>query len=134
MAINTTPDLIASRIQQLLSDRQEHVEALAAIDATLAKVGVVLNGKTAPHRAAVTSTPAKGRRRPRRRFSISGEESVLGLIKKQGGATTNEVKFHWKAEGRGGTADNMLTKLVKEKKLKRTPLKDQRGSRYTLGG
>jgi len=30
------------------------------------------------------------------------------------------------------TAANFLSKLVKEKKLKRTPLKDERGSRYSI--
>jgi hypothetical protein len=29
-------------------------------------------------------------------------------------------------------ATNLISKLVKEKRLKRTPLKDERGSRYSL--
>jgi hypothetical protein len=43
-----------------------------------------------------------------------------------------EIEKHWTSEGRAVSAANLLSKLVKEKKLKRTPLKGERGSRYSL--
>ena len=39
---------------------------------------------------------------------------------------------HWKSAGRPSTADVTLGKLVSNKKLKRTTLLGERGSRYTL--
>ncbi|MCY2953578.1 MAG: hypothetical protein NTU53_16605 [Planctomycetota bacterium] len=72
----------------------------------------------------------KGRRR--RRFAISGEESVLAFVKEQGKPTSQEIERQWTAEKRNGRAAKALSKLTKAKKLKRTPLKGERGSRYTL--
>ena len=37
----------------------------------------------------------------------------------------------WKAAGRTGRADNTLSLLYKNKRIKRTPVKDGRGSNYT---
>jgi hypothetical protein len=39
---------------------------------------------------------------------------------------------HLKGEGRSSSANNALGKLVREKKLKRTPIVGKRGSRYSL--
>jgi hypothetical protein len=81
------------------------------------------------------SAPAPGvkKKRTRRKFAISGEQSILGYIKSNKSPTSQEIEKHWKSEGRSFVAANLLSKLVKEKVLKRTPLgKGIRGSRYSL--
>jgi hypothetical protein len=79
--------------------------------------------------------PGRGRGRRRRRrgsFAMSGDDSVLAFVQKKGDATTAEIQKHWQTEGRGGKADNSISRLFKEKKLKRTPLDGQRGSSYAV--
>ena|ERR1700722_18135690 len=108
-------------------------EAAKVVLKHLADLGHVgTNTKTADTQAKPMATIGKNRRkqRVRRKFTVSGEESVLSFVKEHKGATTQDIKKFWAGEGRGGTADNVLSKLVKEKKLKRTPLDGQRGSRY----
>ena len=76
--------------------------------------------------------PAKGRR-TRGSYATTGEESVLDFIKKHKNPTTKEIKGHWAGEGRKGTADNVLSKLFREKRVKRKALASgERGSRYSL--
>ncbi|MCY2953515.1 MAG: hypothetical protein NTU53_16280 [Planctomycetota bacterium] len=130
---------LTDRIQQLLDEREQHAEAIAAIDKTLEQINSLLGGvkagrKPGPKPAAMPSAaepPAKRGRR-RQRFAISGEESVLAFVRDQGKPTSQEIERQWKAEGRNGRAAKALSKLTREKKLKRTPLKGERGSRYTL--
>lgn len=131
---------LARRIQQLIDDRQQHVDALAQIEETLASVGAalggaVLNGRKAAATAAPMEAPAgPGKRRRRRgRFAVNAEDSILSVVKQRKNMTTQEVNAHFEDEGRNSTADNALSKLVREKKLKRTPLgKGIRGSSYSL--
>ena len=47
-------------------------------------------------------------------------------------ASAADVNKHWQGEGRGGKADNTLTKLVKDGKLKRHEVKGERGGRYSI--
>jgi hypothetical protein len=81
----------------------------------------------------VKSAPSSGRggKRTRQRFETSGEDSIINFIRSNRNPTTQDVKKHWASEGRGGTADNALSKLVKERKIKRIPLVGERGSRYS---
>jgi hypothetical protein len=53
-------------------------------------------------------------------------------VKRKNNPTGREIESHWKGEGRGGPAANTLSKLVKEKRLKRQPVEEGRGSRYSL--
>ncbi|MCY2953512.1 MAG: hypothetical protein NTU53_16265 [Planctomycetota bacterium] len=53
-------------------------------------------------------------------------------MKEQGKPTSQEIERQWTAEGRKGRAAKALSKLTREKKLKRTPIAGERGSRYTL--
>jgi hypothetical protein len=71
------------------------------------------------------------RRKKRGTFKQNASQFVLGLVKGKG-ATTAEIGKKWKAAGRGGKADNALTKLVKEGKVKRTKLVEGMGSTYSL--
>jgi len=124
---------LAQRIQSLLADRQQHATAIAAIDQVLERVGAALGKKTVkrqpPKPAAAVTKPAKRRRRT---FAVSGDELVLAFVKAKKNPTTKQINQHWKSRGRKYSADNTLTKLVKEKKLKRTPVVGGRGSQYSV--
>jgi hypothetical protein len=124
-----TSDLAAT-IQKLFNDRRQHAAAVAAIDKTLARVGAAL-GTTVPI-AGPKPVAAPKRRRRRRKFTQSADDLVLEIVRAHKNPTTQEINKLWRKEGRGFTADNTLTKLVKEKKLKRQPLEGRRGSRYLL--
>lgn len=140
---------LGTRVESLLQQRQQHMDAVSRIDATLGEIekllGLTVNGRRRgrpPGRpradAGAAAAPAgapRGRRRGRRKrgsFETTGEESIINFIKSNKNPTTQEVKAHWASEGRGGTADNALSKLVREKKIKRIPLEGERGSRYAV--
>ncbi|HWE01151.1 MAG TPA: hypothetical protein VG326_01985 [Tepidisphaeraceae bacterium] len=147
MATSIPAAELTNRIQHLLAQRQQHLDAIATIDQTLSGVGAALGGgatangakpAAAPAPAAAKAAPApaatkRGRGRGRAKFALSAEESVLAFVKQHKNPTTSEIKNHYSNEGRLGAADNTLSKMVKDRKLKRTPLgKGIRGSRYTL--
>jgi hypothetical protein len=71
-------------------------------------------------------------KRRRRRFDMTAEEFVLAFVKQRRNPMTRDVNAAWKEAGRPFTADIALSSLVKKKKLKRTPLVGERGSRYSL--
>jgi hypothetical protein len=144
MPTTTSPAGVARQLQSLLEERQKHATAIEFIDQTVREIERLLAGGVAGAGRAVgagngASRRPRGRmaragngRRTRRRYSMSGEESILAFIKKHGSPTTQQIKAHWQSERRGGTADNALTKMVKEKRLKRKPLEGARGSTYEL--
>jgi hypothetical protein len=68
----------------------------------------------------------------RREFAVSGLQSILAFVKSKSNPRGGEIEAQWKSEGRKGRAINLVSKLVKDKKLKRIPLKDERGSRYSV--
>ena len=130
-------DNVIQRIEQLLRERQEHQEAVTRIDQMLERVGHALGTKL-PRRPRggnhlpEVKPPMQTRHRRRKKFAVSGDESIIAFVKERKNPTTKDLTKHWSSEGRGGTAANALSRLVKEKKLKRTPLEGQRGSRYSL--
>jgi hypothetical protein len=134
---------LALRIQHLLDERQGLADALSLIEATFGQIGAALGvsrrgrkpGRPLALASSVMTSGAqpKRRRRGRRSFATTAEEFVLGFVKSNRNPTTQQINSAWKQEGRGHTADNTLTKLVKERKLKRTPLgKGIRGSRFAV--
>jgi hypothetical protein len=86
-----------------------------------------------PKAAAKPKAPAKAQRRARRKFKITGPESILAFVKNAGkqSVTTAEIVKHWKSEKRAGDGYNALGELVKAKKLKKEKIKGAKGSRYT---
>lgn len=124
---------LEGRIAELLKARATHIAAIEKIDGTLKGVTSLLGGGVSlPAVKEVGTASTGGKRRRRGRFELSGEASILKFIEKAGTPTTKEVNAHWKNEGRGGSADNALTKLVAGKQLKRIALEGQRGSRYKI--
>ena len=144
MATHIPPTELATRIHQLVEARQQHVDAIAQINQTLAGVGAALGGtvklsngrKSAIAAAAAPEQAAPGpgkRRRRRGSFAMNAEDSILAFVKENKNMTTQDINKHFEEEGRSSTADNALSKLVRERKLKRTPLgKGIRGSTYSL--
>jgi hypothetical protein len=55
------------------------------------------------------------------------------MLKAKPNLPTAEINAAWKRNGRGGTADNTLGKLVKQRKLKRTPDQGWTGKQLQLG-
>jgi DNA-binding transcriptional regulator YiaG len=80
--------------------------------------------------ATVAKVPAT-RPRKRGKYKQTGEQAILSLLKNGKSLTTKDVNHAWVREGRGGTADVLLGKLVKARKIKRTKVKGVRGSRYS---
>ena len=139
MATAVSPSDLAQRIQRLLEQRQQCVDTLAGIDQTLVRINAAFQPVSAPVKAVLTPQPsaqpptAKARKQvKRKKFALSGKDSILALVKAKKNPTTQDLKDHWAAEGRGGTPDSDMSYLVKEGKLRRAPHKEGRGSRYLL--
>ena len=132
---------LAGKIQQLQADRRRHVEAMAAIDRVLGTVDQALRGAL-PEASLPRADeqggeivyrsvpPAEPRRRGR--FGLTGIESVLDFIRRQVDPTTAEINAHWRREGRKGTANVTLLKLLKEGMIRREADPTVRGSRYRV--
>ena len=143
MSNSLSPTILASRVQQLLNERQQHQDAIEKIDKTLADISALLGtgpavAKAGRKPAAKPSTaaapapkPAKGRRQ-RAKFAVSGEQSILAFIKLNRNPTNKQINANWTQEGRRGSAANLLSKLVKAKQLKRKPLGGKLGSEYSV--
>jgi hypothetical protein len=131
---------LAEQIQRLLSEREAHETAIAAIDSTFARVSEALALDKPPRRGrprkslepAVKAGKGRTGKRKRRTFAVTGEQLVLQFVKSEVNPKSWQIEAHWKNEGRSGLAGNTLSKLVKENKLKRIPIKTGRGSRYVL--
>ncbi|QDU71562.1 hypothetical protein [Mucisphaera calidilacus] len=126
-------------IGSLKQQRSEHVAAIAEIDKTFAQLGLEVSDTARGGGSRRASAPGRkpgrpaGRRRKRGTFKVTGEESILGFVK---GCKTppaaKEINAHWQKEGRGGKADNTITRLVKNKQLVRVAAKGERGGRYKV--
>ena len=143
MSDTFSPTALANRVQQLLDERQQHEDAIQTINKTLAEISALLGSgpvaaKVGPKPAAkpsVAAAPTQSsvkRPRTRGKFAVTGEQSILAFIKQKRNPTTQQINANWKKEGRGGSADSLLGKLVKGKTLKRKPLGKRLGSEYSL--
>jgi hypothetical protein len=132
---------LAEQIQQLQADRQRHLQAMATIDRVLAQIDHALRGVTpsaSPSPEAPVSdnvirleVPAHAVRH-RGRFERTGIDSVLDFIRRNANPTTAQINAHWRAEGRKGTANVTLLKLLKDQVIRREEDPSVRGSRYRL--
>ena len=78
-----------------------------------------------------TGAKKRGGRRSRGSFDKTGEESVLDFIRSQPNPpNAKQVNQHWQEEGRGGKADNTISKMVKGGQLERVDVEGERGGRY----
>ena len=124
---------LKSLIAKLQADRQAHLDAIAQIDAAFGGLGIEVQVKK-PGRLRGAPAGMK-KRRLRRKFKTTGNESILSFVKAAGakGASGAQIVQHWKAEGRGVGCYNLLGRLIKDKKIKRRKLKGQKGSQYVAG-
>jgi hypothetical protein len=97
-----------------------------------AKKAAAVKSAKATKAAGSAEKPAV-KQRKRRKFAVSGDESILSFVQgSTGQPNTPEVNAHWQKEGRAGTADNALSLLVKAGKLKRITVEGERSSRYAI--
>lgn len=66
----------------------------------------------------------------RKKYAVTAEQFVLGLVKGKG-TTTAAINKAWIDAGRTGRADNTLNKMLKAGKIKRKKIKGARGSQYS---
>lgn len=92
------------------------------------KQGKTVSKKSPKAGAKKPAAPKTSRKR--KKYAQTAEQFVLGLVKGKG-AISSDINKAWKAAGRTGRADNTLNKMLKASKVKRTPLKGQKGSTYT---
>jgi len=85
--------------------------------------------KKSPKAGAKKASSPKASRK-KKQYSQTAEQFILGQVKGTG-AITSDINKAWQAAGRTGRADKTLNKMLKSKKLKRTPLKGRKGSIYT---
>lgn len=112
------------------ADLEESAKVILKQLAALGHSGV--NSKAAFSKRGTAANAGGRRKRTRRRFAVSGEQTILNFVKSRSNPIGKEIQKHWAREGRSGAAANLISKLVKEKRLKRAPLKNERGSRYSL--
>jgi hypothetical protein len=147
MPTNSTPNRLADRIQSLLTERRSLEQQINSIDQTLSQIERLLGqrggggarrgrppGSGSQAMSAAIGQSQGGRRRRRRgKFATSGVESIINFVRSRRNPTTRDINQHWKSEGRGGTADNTLTLLTKNRQLKRIAAGEgERGSRYQV--
>ena len=127
---------LPAAIQQLLQQRSNHVDAMEAIDATLARATEALGltaSVTSPTKIKVKPSAAPKPKTKTGKSVQTASEFVLGFVKDNKNPTSKEINAAWKAAGRKWSADVMLSKLTKTKTLTRTPLGEGKlGSRYAI--
>ncbi len=142
---------LAKVVDRLRGERQDYLDRIAQIELVFAQYGITPGstdgrrrggrpkgsvgrpkGSVGRPKGSVGRPKGSGKRGRRKRgsFAVTGEQMVISFVKSHGKPKTSDINAEWKKQGRGGTADNTLTKLVSDKQLKRMKLKGERGSRY----
>jgi hypothetical protein len=135
MPRTTVAGSLTKLVNRLMSERQEHLHAAAEIEKVFTRLGFNFNGakearkRQATKAVATHSANKVARRRKRRSYKQTAEEFIIGLLRARP-LVTAQITDAWRKAGRGGKADNILGKLIAEKKVRREPVKDGRGSRY----
>jgi hypothetical protein len=145
---------LLAKVQRLRAHRRSHADALQAIDEILHGITQELDrssGGSSAHRTLgaiprpqigtssdgadtdlIAQQTPPGRQRIYNKLPQTGQDFVLGFIRGQGAPTTLDINLAWRAQGRGGAANNAIGALLKQGLIVREPLKDQRGSRYRV--
>jgi hypothetical protein len=143
MAESTTASQLAEALRQLQAERQGHADAIRAIDQAFEELGIsAMPAKRRPGRpkgATKTAAEAKNVAKKAAKRGTGGSSKrtandfVLGLFTGAKKLTTAQIIAEWRKAERGSKADNTLSKLVGDKKLKREKIKGGQGSWYSLG-
>lgn len=122
-------DTLAERIRSLQAERERHAREIAAIDQVLGRISEVLGLGSA------TRPPGAGpAKRSKGRFALTAEQSVLQFIREKKNPSTADINGHWRGEGRKGTANVTILKLLKQNAIRRENDPHVRGSRYVVRG
>ena len=137
MAESSTTEQLGEIIKQLLTERQKHVDAIAAIDEAFAGHGIQVQVRRGPGRlrklaSAPTAKKASKGKRTRGKFKETADEFVKSLLKGGRKLATAQINARWEQAGRAASADNVLSRLTKDGELKREQVKGTRGSKYSL--
>ena len=141
MAKSSPATELANLVRQLQAQRQEHLDAVAEIDASFEELGISIvpakrrrkkksskRGRSKANRKKVSK-----KRVSKKRFKVTAGEFITGLLKKNKKMTTKQINGKWKQAGRGGrNADNTLSRLTGRKIIVRTKVKGDKGSEYRL--
>jgi hypothetical protein len=129
---------LSEKIKELQSERQKHADAITAIDNALQRVSAAIG--TIGDNAAMgegfdalrLDLAGEHLRTVRRKgkFSHTAEVSVLEFVRKLSTPTTAQINGHWRAEGRCGTANVTILKLLQQGLIRRVADPAVRGSRY----
>ena len=137
---------LKTAVKAMVDRRNQCLAEIAQIDKTFADLGIkpgkarrgpgrpkgsTTKKKASGKKKAVKKAPKKAKR-TRRTFAVSGEASILAMVKARKNPTTAEINKHWSGEGRSNKADNTLSKLVKAGKLPPVDDAKVRGSRYKV--
>ena len=151
MAKSSTAAALAKLVRQLQEQRQEHLDAVAEIEASFKELGISIapakrrrkkkSSKRGRPKASrkkvskkrVTKKRVTKKRASKKRFKVTAGEFITVLLKKNKKMTTKQINGKWKQAGRGGrNADNTLSKMTEEKKILRKKIKGGKGSEYRL--
>jgi hypothetical protein len=131
---------LSEKIKQLQVDRQKHADAIAAIDQALQRVSSAIGSISGEAgigegldslRLDLAGEHLRTVRR-KGKFSHTAEVSVLEFIRQLGTPTTAQINGHWRAEGRCGTANVTILKLLQQGLVRRVADPAVRGSRYVV--
>jgi DNA-binding transcriptional regulator YiaG len=73
-----------------------------------------------------------GKNRHRGSYPQTADEFIASLVKSRKATTSAQINAAWSASRRPGKADNTLSRMVKMKRLRRMPIKEGRGSTYSV--
>ena len=127
---------LKAAVKKLRAERQEHAEEIARIDAMFKELGISppaarrRRGPGRPKGATKKAAKKATKRGKRGTYKKTADEFVLGLFAGGKKLTTAQIGAKWRQAKRGGKPDNALTKLVKDKKVKRDKIEGGRGSTY----
>lgn len=149
MMRNGILDQLQELIRKLASERQQHLDAVARIEQAFDDLGIAppagkRRGRPRKAGGALRRRPGRrvnrgrpgrpGRpgRRTRKRYAVSGTQSILDFVKKAGtkGASGADIASLWKRQGRRGSSYNILNAMLKKGLIKRKKTKGERGSTY----
>jgi len=74
----------------------------------------------------------RGKAGQRSKYDQTASELIISLLRSRKATTTRQINAAWKRSGRKGIAAYDLSTMVKAGKLKRKPLKGERGSEYRV--
>ena len=133
MAKSPSTAALTKLVKELQDQRQEHLAAIAEIDATFDSLGIDPDkaGRRRGRKKSARKTK-NGRKKGRGRSKRTGEQFITGLLTKNKMMTTSQINNRWVAAGRGGKADNTLSKMTRDKKVSRKNIKGAMGSEYQL--